>query len=90
MIVMQVKALFERVGQFDHLIVSSGRGIDGPFLEASFEQLQEPWRIKYWSQVLAAKYGEWPESVLFYCGGQYETAESCRPAVACERCLVSC
>jgi hypothetical protein len=54
----QVKALFERVGEFDHLITSSGRGADVPLLEATFDQLQEPWRVKYWSQLLAVKYGE--------------------------------
>ncbi|KAK9803181.1 hypothetical protein WJX72_011278 [[Myrmecia] bisecta] len=53
----QVRALFDRIGSFDHLIASSGRGRDKPFLQASGEDLRGPWEKKYWLQALAARYG---------------------------------
>lgn len=53
----QVKALFEKVGHFDHLVASSGRKKDAPFLEATPEELFAPWRQKYWTYAKAARYG---------------------------------
>lgn len=55
---LQVKALFERIGEYDHLISSSGRGVDKPFLESSVQDLRATWEPKYWLYVNVARYGE--------------------------------
>ncbi|KAK9794304.1 hypothetical protein WJX73_002144 [Symbiochloris irregularis] len=53
----QVQSLFEQTGELDHIISSSGRAFDKPFLEATPEQLFEPWKQKYWVYVRVARFG---------------------------------
>lgn len=54
---LQVQEFFEKVGNFDHLVSSSGRKKDVPFLQASLAELWAPWEEKYWVFVKAARYG---------------------------------
>lgn len=54
----QVKALFDKVGPFDHLISSSGRGRDKPFLESTLAELRATWEPKYFLYLNVTRQGE--------------------------------
>ncbi|MEK8131566.1 SDR family oxidoreductase [Paenibacillus filicis] len=53
----QVKAFFERVGRFDHLVVSAAETSGGPFLHTATDQARLLFDNKFWGQYYAAKYG---------------------------------
>jgi NAD(P)-dependent dehydrogenase (short-subunit alcohol dehydrogenase family) len=52
-----VKALFGRVGEFDHLATPGSEAAWGPFLEMGFGAAKSGFDSKFWGQYLAAKYG---------------------------------
>jgi NAD(P)-dependent dehydrogenase (short-subunit alcohol dehydrogenase family) len=52
-----VKALFNRVGEFDHLATPGSEAAWGPFLEMGLPAAKSGFDSKFWGQYLAAKYG---------------------------------
>jgi NAD(P)-dependent dehydrogenase (short-subunit alcohol dehydrogenase family) len=52
-----VKALFERVGEFDHLAAPGSEAAWGPFLEMDLRAAKSGFDSKFWGQYLAAQYG---------------------------------
>jgi NAD(P)-dependent dehydrogenase (short-subunit alcohol dehydrogenase family) len=52
-----VKAFFERIGPFDHLVTPGNEGAFGPFLEMETEVGMAAFNSKFWGQYRAAKYG---------------------------------
>jgi NAD(P)-dependent dehydrogenase (short-subunit alcohol dehydrogenase family) len=53
-----VKALFERIGAFDHLVFTAGEGLQiGPLAEMSLVRARQFFETRYWGAVTAAKYG---------------------------------
>ncbi|WP_163858637.1 SDR family oxidoreductase [Paenibacillus elgii] len=53
----QVQAFFEKVGSFDHLVVSAAETSGGPFLQTDTAQARKLFENKFWGQYYAAKYG---------------------------------
>jgi NAD(P)-dependent dehydrogenase (short-subunit alcohol dehydrogenase family) len=52
-----VKALFEKVGSFDHLTTPGNEAAMGPFLELDTKTARTAFDSKFWGQYHAAKYG---------------------------------
>jgi len=53
----QVQSFFEKVGQFDHLVVSAAETSSGSFLDTNTAQARQLFENKFWGQYYAAKYG---------------------------------
>ncbi|WP_348620991.1 SDR family oxidoreductase [Paenibacillus polymyxa] len=53
----QVKSFFEKVGSYDHLIVSAAETSGGSFLQLETDQARKLFENKFWGQYYAAKYG---------------------------------
>lgn len=53
----QVKSFFEKVGSYDHLIVSAAETSGGSFLQLETDQAHKLFENKFWGQYYAAKYG---------------------------------
>ena len=53
----QVQSFFEKVGQFDHLVVSAAETSSGSFLDTNTTQARQLFENKFWGQYYAAKYG---------------------------------
>ncbi|MFD0693328.1 SDR family oxidoreductase [Paenibacillus sp. GCM10027628] len=53
----QVKSFFEKVGPFDHLVVSAAETSGGSFLQTDSAQARQLFENKFWGQYYAAKYG---------------------------------
>jgi len=53
----QVKAFFENIGPFDHLVVTAAVSSGGPFLHTDNQAARELFESKFWGQLYAAKYG---------------------------------
>ncbi|URJ47980.1 SDR family oxidoreductase [Paenibacillus polymyxa] len=53
----QVKSFFEKVGPYDHLIVSAAETSGGSFLQLETDQAHKLFENKFWGQYYAAKYG---------------------------------
>lgn len=53
----QVRSFFERIGRFDHLVVSAAETSGGSFLESDTAQARQLFDNKFWGQYYAAKYG---------------------------------
>ncbi|MCP3795210.1 SDR family oxidoreductase [Paenibacillus sp. CH40] len=53
----QVKSFFEKVGPYDHLIVSAAETSGGSFLQLETDQARKLFGNKFWGQYYAAKYG---------------------------------
>ena len=73
-----IKALFEQVGSFDHLVITGPAPQFGHFLELNIEQVHQEFEGKFWGQYRAAWYGaksiSQPGSIVFMSG-----AYSARP-----------
>ena len=52
-----VKAFFEKIGPFDHLVTPGNEGAFGSFLEMDTEVGKAGFNSKFWGQYRAAKYG---------------------------------
>lgn len=52
----EIRALFERVGSLDHLVVTAATGPTGRFLEVEPQAVQELFASKFWGQYLAARH----------------------------------
>ncbi|RUS48913.1 SDR family oxidoreductase [Cohnella sp. AR92] len=53
----QVQTFFEKVGRFDHLVVSAAETSGGSFLQTESAQARRLFENKFWGQYYAAKYG---------------------------------
>lgn len=53
----QVQSFFEKIGQFDHLVVSAAETSGGSFLQTDTVQARKLFENKFWGQYYAAKYG---------------------------------
>lgn len=53
----QVQSFFEKIGQFDHLVVSAAETSSGLFLQTDTAQARKLFENKFWGQYYAAKYG---------------------------------
>ncbi|PER65852.1 SDR family oxidoreductase [Priestia megaterium] len=53
----QVQSFFEKVGQFDHLVVSAAETSGGSFLHTNTAQARQLFENKFGGQYYAAKYG---------------------------------
>ncbi|KZE82438.1 short-chain dehydrogenase [Paenibacillus jamilae] len=53
----QVKSFFEKVGTYDHLIVSAAETSGGSFLQSETTAARQLFENKFWGQYYAAKYG---------------------------------
>ncbi|AMM92630.1 short-chain dehydrogenase [Peribacillus simplex] len=53
----QVQSFFEKVGQFDHLVVSAAETSGGSFLQTDTAKARQLFENKFWGQYYAAKYG---------------------------------
>jgi len=53
----QVQSFFEKVGQFDHLVVSAAETSGGSFLHTNTAQARQLFENKFWGQYYAAKHG---------------------------------
>ncbi|MFS8210943.1 SDR family oxidoreductase [Paenibacillus polymyxa] len=53
----QVKSFFEKVGPYDHLIVSAAETSGGSFLQLETDQARKLFENKFWGQYYAVKYG---------------------------------
>jgi len=53
----QVQSFFEKIGQFDHLVVSAAETSGGSFLQTDTAQARQLFENKFWGQYYAAKYG---------------------------------
>lgn len=69
----QVKAFFENIGPFDHLVVTAAVSSGGPFLHTDNQAARELFESKFWGQLYAAK---------AFC-------ISCRTALSRVRCFMS-
>lgn len=54
---VSIKDLFERVGSFDHLVITGPAPQFGHFLELNIEQVHQEFEGKFWGQYRAAWYG---------------------------------
>ena len=53
-----VRAFFDRVGEFDHLVFTAGETLRlGKLEETSLEQAKQFFNIRFWGAFIAAKYG---------------------------------
>lgn len=53
-----IKALFDKVGEFDHLVTTPGDPINFmPFLDADMGLVTHQFAVKFWGQYLCAKHG---------------------------------
>lgn len=52
-----VRAFFEAVGSFDHLVVSAAETSGGPFLDTETSKFRQLFDNKFWGQYYAVKYG---------------------------------
>jgi len=53
----QVQSFFEKVGKFNHLVVSAAETSGGSFLQTDTAQARQLFENKFWGQYYAAKYG---------------------------------
>ncbi len=53
----QVQSFFEKIGQFDHLVISAAETSGGSFLQTDTAQARQLFENKFWGQYYAAKYG---------------------------------
>lgn len=53
----QVHSFFERIGSFDHLVVSAAETAGGPFLQSETAAARRLFDNKFWGQYHAVKYG---------------------------------
>jgi NAD(P)-dependent dehydrogenase (short-subunit alcohol dehydrogenase family) len=53
----QVQSFFEKVGRFDHLVVSAAETSGGSFLQTDTVKARQLFENKFWGQYYAAKYG---------------------------------
>lgn len=53
----QVHSFFEKVGTFQHLVVTAAETSGGPFLETPTSAARQLFENKFWGQYYAAKYG---------------------------------
>ncbi|WP_179035858.1 SDR family oxidoreductase [Paenibacillus sp. URB8-2] len=53
----QVQSFFEKIGTFDHLVVSAAITSGGSFLHTETAQARQLFESKFWGQYYAAKYG---------------------------------
>jgi NAD(P)-dependent dehydrogenase (short-subunit alcohol dehydrogenase family) len=54
----EVKAFFDRVGPFDHLVFTAGETLQvGDLAETRLEQAKQFFNIRFWGAFMAAKYG---------------------------------
>ncbi len=54
----QIRALFEAVGAFDHLVFTAAENLQlGPIADTEIAGAQAFWRLRYWGAFMAAKYG---------------------------------
>lgn len=53
----QVQSFFEKIGQFDHLVISAAETSSGLFLQTDTAQARQLFENKFWGQYYAAKYG---------------------------------
>lgn len=53
----QVQSFFEKIGQFDHLVISAAETSGGSFLQMDTAQARQLFENKFWGQYYAAKYG---------------------------------
>jgi len=54
---LQVQSFFDKVGHFDHLVVSAAETSGGSFLQMDSDQARKLFENKFWGQYYAAKYG---------------------------------
>ncbi|MET3292677.1 UNVERIFIED_CONTAM: NAD(P)-dependent dehydrogenase (short-subunit alcohol dehydrogenase family) [Brevibacillus sp. OAP136] len=54
---LEVQAFFEKVGAFDHLVVTAAETSGGPFLQTDTVQARKLFDNKFWGQYYVAKYG---------------------------------
>jgi NAD(P)-dependent dehydrogenase (short-subunit alcohol dehydrogenase family) len=53
----QVRALFEKLGGFDHLVFTAGENLQlGMLADTAIAQAQKFWAVRYWGAFMAAKY----------------------------------
>ncbi len=53
-----IKALFDQVGSFDHLVTTPGDPIAfEPFIDADLGRVTRQFSVKFWGQYLCARYG---------------------------------
>jgi NAD(P)-dependent dehydrogenase (short-subunit alcohol dehydrogenase family) len=52
-----VKNFFQKVGAFDHLVLTAGSGVAGAFLDLDVAVAKQAFETKFWGQYTAAKYG---------------------------------
>jgi NAD(P)-dependent dehydrogenase (short-subunit alcohol dehydrogenase family) len=53
-----VRAYFDRIGEFDHLVFTAGEALQlGKLEETSLEQAKQFFNIRFWGAFMAAKYG---------------------------------
>lgn len=53
----KVKAFFDQIGPFDHLISTAAGGPTGNFLELEPADAKRTFDVKYWGQYFSARYG---------------------------------
>ncbi len=54
----QIRALFEKLGAFDHLVFTAGENLRlGTLPETGIASAQKFWAVRYWGAFTAAKYG---------------------------------
>lgn len=53
----QVESFFEKIGRFNHLVVSAAETSGGLFLETDTAKARQLFHNKFWGQYYAAKYG---------------------------------
>ncbi len=53
-----VRAYFDRIGEFDHLVFTAGEALQlGKLEETTLEQAKQFFNIRFWGAFMAAKYG---------------------------------
>jgi NAD(P)-dependent dehydrogenase (short-subunit alcohol dehydrogenase family) len=53
----KIRALFETLGAFDHLVFTAGENLKlGMLADTQIEQARDFWRLRYWGAFTAAKY----------------------------------
>jgi NAD(P)-dependent dehydrogenase (short-subunit alcohol dehydrogenase family) len=54
----KIKAFFEKLGKFDHLVYTAGEGLSpSPIDELDLDQARQFFTIRFWGAVAAVKYG---------------------------------
>src|SRR3989338_9704713 len=61
-------SFFSKIGSLDHLIVTGGNTLKGPFFEQTTSLAKESFESKFWGSYYAAKYGapKVRSSILFF------------------------